>query len=191
METLASVLVATILVIALGIGFGVLMARRRAVNVALRPILDAAQALPAFVYLIPVSGLFGVSRLTAIVAAVVFASPIAIKIVADGILGVPAAAVEAAVAAGSTAWQVVTKVQLPLARQSVVLAANQGLIYVLSVVTLGGLVGAQALGYLTIAGFSQTTLWGKGFVAGLAIVVLGVLLDRVTQAAARRAHRLT
>lgn len=188
METLASVLVATIIVILLGLVFGVLMARRRAVNVAVRPILDAAQALPAFVYLIPVSGLFGVSRLTAIVAAVVFAAPIAVKIVTDGILGVPAAAVEAAVAAGSTAWQVITKVQLPLARESVVLAANQGLIYVLSVVTLGGLVGAQALGYLTIAGFSQTALWGKGFVAGLAIVVLGVLLDRVTQATARPAQ---
>jgi glycine betaine/proline transport system permease protein len=188
METLASVLVATILSIALGVVFGVLMARRRGVNLAVRPILDAAQALPAFVYLIPVSGLFGASRLTAIVAAVVFAAPIAIKIVADGILGVPPAAIEAAVAAGSTAWQVITKVQLPLARQSIVLAANQGLIYVLSVVTLGGLVGAQALGYLTIAGFSQTALWGKGFVAGLAIVVLGVLLDRVTQAAARRAQ---
>jgi glycine betaine/proline transport system permease protein len=188
METLTSVLVATIIVVALGVVFGVLMARNRHVDLVIRPVLDAAQALPAFVYLIPVSGLFGVSRLTAIVAALVFAAPIAIKIVADGILGVSDAAVEAAVASGSSRWQVITKVQLPLARQSIVLAANQGLIYVLSVVTLGGLVGAQALGYLTLAGFSQSDLWGKGFVAGLAIVVLGVLLDRVTQASARRAQ---
>ena len=88
--------------------------------------------------------------------------------------------------AGSSRWQVITKVQLPLSRKTVALAANQGLIYVLSVVTLGGLVGAGALGYLTIAGFAQSDLWGKGFVAGVAIVVLGILLDRVTQAAARR-----
>jgi len=120
-----------------------------------------------------VLGLFGVSRLTAIVAGVAFAAPLAVKIVANGIHGVPDAAVEAAVASGSTRWQVVTKVQLPLARSSIMLAANQGLIFVLSVVTLGGLVGAQALGYLTIAGFSQTSLFGKGFVAGLTIVVLG------------------
>lgn len=188
METLASVLVATIIALALGVVFGVLMARSRGVDLVIRPVLDAAQALPAFVYLIPVSGLFGVSRLTAIVAAIVFAAPVAIKIVADGVLGVPEGAVEAAVASGSSWWQVVTKIQLPLSRQSIVLAANQGLIYVLSVVTLGGLVGAQALGYLTLAGFSQSSLWGKGFVAGLAIVVLGVLLDRVTQASARRAQ---
>ena len=153
-----------------------------------RPILDAAQVLPAFVYLVPFVGLFGSTRLTAIIAGVVYAAPVVIKIVADGVRSVPPTAVEAAVASGSSRWQVVTKVQLPLSRQAVTVAANQGLIYVLSVVVIGGLVGAGALGYLVVAGFSQSELFGKGLAAGIAIVVLGIMLDRLTQAAARRAQ---
>ena len=89
--------------------------------------------------------------------------------------------VEAAVASGSSPWQVITKVQLPLARPALALAANQGLIYVLSMVVVGGLVGAGALGYLVVAGFSQSDLYGKGLAAGLAIVLLGILLDRVAR----------
>ena len=116
-----------------------------------------------------------------------FAAPVAIKIVADGIRGVSAATVEAATALGSTRWQVVRGVQLPMAGRSLALAANQGVVYVLSMVVVGGLVGAGALGYDVVAGFSQGQLYGKGLAAGLAIVLLGTVLDRVTQAAARRA----
>jgi glycine betaine/proline transport system permease protein len=150
--------------------------------------------MPAFVYLVPFLGLFGTSRFTAIVAAVVFAAPVAIKVIADGIGGLPETVVEAATSSGSSTWQIITKVQLPLARRALALAANQGLIYVLSMVVVGGLVGAGALGYLVVAGFSQTSLYGKGLAAGVAIVLLGILLDRITQAAARRtvtnaAHR--
>jgi glycine betaine/proline transport system permease protein len=83
----------------------------------------------------------------------------------------------------------ITKVQLPMARQSLTLATNQGLIYVLSMVVVGGLVGAGALGYDVVAGFSQSQLYGKGLAAGLAIVLLGVMLDRITQAAAQRTGR--
>jgi glycine betaine/proline transport system permease protein len=188
MVTLTSVLVATIIVVAMGVVLGVVLARSRRADVVVRPILDAAQVLPAFVYLVPFVGLFGPTRLTAIIAAVVYAAPVVIKIVADGVRAVPAAAVEAGIASGSSRWQIVTKVQLPLSRQAVTVAANQGLIYVLSVVVIGGLVGAGALGYLVVAGFSQSELFGKGLAAGIAIVVLGILLDRVTQAAARRAQ---
>jgi glycine betaine/proline transport system permease protein len=188
MVTLAATIVATVIVIALGVVFGVWMGRSRRVDAIIRPTLDAAQVMPAFVYLIPFVGLFGPTRLTAIVAAVVFAAPVAIKIVADGIRGVAPAVTEAAIASGSSTWQVITKVQLPLSRGALSLAANQGLIYVLSMVVVGGLVGAGALGYLVVAGFSQSDLYGKGLAAGLAIVLLGVLLDRVTQAATRRAE---
>ena len=186
MVTLAATLVATVIVMALGLVVGVWMGRSDRADGLIRPTLDAAQVMPAFVYLVPFLGLFGASRFTAIVAAVVFAAPVAIKLVADGVRGVPATVVEAATSSGSTAWQVITKVQLPLARQSVTLAANQGLIYVLSMVVVGGLVGAGALGYLVVAGFSQSDLYGKGLAAGLAVVLLGVLLDRTTQTAARR-----
>jgi glycine betaine/proline transport system permease protein len=94
--------------------------------------------------------------------------------------------VEAATAAGSTRWQIIRKVQVPMSRHAIALAANQGLIYVLAMVVVGGLVGAGALGYDVVAGFSQAQLYGKGLAAGMAIVLLGIMLDRVTQAAAQR-----
>jgi glycine betaine/proline transport system permease protein len=187
MSTLASTVLATVVVLALGVVVGVWMGRSRRADAVLRPLLDAGQTLPAFVYLVPFLALFAASRFTAIVAAVVFAAPAATKIVADGIRAVPAETVEAATALGSTRWQVVTDVQLPMARRSLAVAANQGVVYVLSMVVVGGLVGAGALGYDVVAGFSQGDLYGKGLAAGLAIVLLGVVLDRVTQAAARRA----
>ncbi|MFC9962180.1 ABC transporter permease [Streptomyces nigra] len=186
MTTLASTVVATVLVMVLGIVLGVWMGRSALVDRLLRPTLDAAQVMPPFVYLVPFLALFGATRFTAIVAAVVYAAPVAVKIVADGVRNVPAATVEAATSAGCTTWQIVTKVQLPMARSALTLATNQGLIYVLSMVVVGGLVGAGALGYDVVAGFSQGQLYGKGLAAGLAIVLLGVMFDRITQAAARR-----
>lgn len=190
MTTLASTLLATMVVLALGVLLGVWMGRSARADRTVRPVLDAAQTMPAFVYLVPFLALFAPSRFTAIVAAVIFAAPVTIKIVADGIRAVPVETVEAATALGSTTWQTITKVELPMARQALTLAANQGLIYVLSMVVVGGLVGGGALGYDVVAGFSRGQLYGKGLAAGLAIVLLGVMLDRVTQAAARRSAPL-
>ncbi|MBN0049036.1 ABC transporter permease subunit [Streptomyces actuosus] len=186
MTTLASTLVATVLVMLLGVVIGVWMGRSALVDRLLRPSLDAAQVMPPFVYLVPFLALFGATRFTAIVAAVVYAAPVAMKIIADGVRNVPATTVEAATSAGCSTWQIITKVQLPMARGALTLATNQGLIYVLSMVVVGGLVGAGALGYDVVAGFSQGQLYGKGLAAGLAIVLLGVMFDRITQAAARR-----
>jgi glycine betaine/proline transport system permease protein len=121
-------------------------------------------------------------------AAIVYAAPVSIKVVADGIAAVPVAAVEASTAAGSTSWQQITKVQLPMSKESLILAVNQGLCYVLSMVVVGGLVGAQALGYQVVAGFSNLSLYGKGLAAGIAIVLLGVMFNQITQAAAHRAR---
>ncbi|QHA08816.1 ABC transporter permease subunit [Streptomyces broussonetiae] len=186
MTTLASTAVATVLVMLLGVVFGVWMGRSPLVDRLVRPTLDAAQVMPPFVYLVPFLALFGATRFTAIVAAVVYAAPVAIKIIADGVRNVPESTVEAATSAGCNTWQIVTKVQLPMTRSALTLATNQGLIYVLSMVVVGGLVGAGALGYDVVAGFSQGELYGKGLAAGLAIVLLGVMFDRITQAAARR-----
>jgi glycine betaine/proline transport system permease protein len=186
MATLAATVVATAIVMVLGIVVGVWMGRSARADRVTRPVLDAAQVMPAFVYLVPFLALFAASRFTAIVAAIVFAAPVAIKIVADGIRTVPAVTVEAATSAGSSTWQLITKVQLPMARGALTLATNQGLIFVLSMVVVGGLVGAGALGFDVVAGFSQGSLFGKGLAAGMAIVLLGIMLDRITQAAARR-----
>lgn len=186
MTTLAATLVATVAVMVLGLVLGVWMGRSRRTDQVIRPVLDAAQTMPAFVYLVPFVALFAASRFTAIVAAVVFAAPVTIKIIADGVAGVSETTIEAATAAGSNPWQIITKVQLPMSMRTIALATNQGLIYVLSMVVVGGLVGAGALGYDVVAGFRQNSLFGKGLAAGLAIVMLGIMLDRVTQSAARR-----
>jgi glycine betaine/proline transport system permease protein len=188
MTTLAMTLIATVATMLLGVLVGVWMARSSRADGVIRPILDAAQTMPAFVYLVPFLALFAASRFTAIAAAVVYAAPISIKIVADGVAAVSATSIEAAIASGSNSWQTITKVQLPMARESLILASNQGLCYVLSMVVVGGLVGAGALGYDVVAGFSQNNLFGKGLAAGIAIVVLGIMLNRITQAAARRQH---
>jgi glycine betaine/proline transport system permease protein len=170
---------------------GVWMGRSRAVDTVLRPILDAAQVMPPFVYLVPFLGLFGPNRFTGIIAAVVYAAPVAIKIVAEGIRGVPANSVESAISAGSSTWQTITKVQLPMSRNMVMLALNQGVIFVLAMVVVSGLVGGGGLGYAVITGFTQNGSQGLGLAAGLAIVLLGVMLDRVTQAAGRgNRHRI-
>ncbi|MQA79488.1 MAG: ABC transporter permease subunit [Streptosporangiales bacterium] len=187
MVTLAASLVATVIVMLFGVVVGVAMGRSARLDQVVRPVLDALQTMPAFVYLVPFLGLFGATRFTAIVAAVAYAAPVSIKLVADGIRGVPASVMEAAKSAGSTTWQTITKVQLPMTRRALTLAANQGLIYVLSMVVVGGLVGAGALGYDVVAGFSQLELYGKGLAAGIAIVLLGIMLDRITQRAAARA----
>ena len=189
MITLTTTLVATVVVMVLAAVLGVWMGRGRRADAVLRPVLDAAQTIPPFVYLVPALALFNVGRFTAIVAAVVYAAPVAIKLVADGIHGVDRGAVEAAEATGSSSWQTIRKVQVPMARASVTLAANQGLIYVLSMVVIGGLVGGGGLGFLVVQGFSQTNLFGRGLAAGIAITALGVLLDRVTQYAAARQGR--
>ena len=191
MDTLAAVLVATVIVVALGVVVGVWMGRSPTADKIVRPFLDAAQTMPSFVYLVPFLALFSASRFTGIVAAIVYAAPVSIKIMADGIRGVSPETVEAARSVGSSSWQVISKVQLPMAVRSLTLATNQGLIYVLSMVVVAGLVGGGALGYLVVAGFSQTSLFGKGLAAGLAIVLLGTILDRTTAAASRRIGRVS
>jgi glycine betaine/proline transport system permease protein len=169
----------------LGVVVGVAMGRSGRVDALIRPTLDAGQVMPAFVYLVPFLALFGATRLTAIIAAVVYAAPAAIKLVADGIRNIPITIIEAATSIGSNRWQMIRKVQIPCAQRSIAVAANQGVVYVLAMVVVGGLVGGGGLGYLVVAGFGQPSLRGKGFVAGVAIVLLGIVIDRITPAAAR------
>jgi glycine betaine/proline transport system permease protein len=189
MKTLTTTLVATLAVILVALVIGVWMGRSRRTDTAVRPFLDAFQTIPPFVYLVPALALFGPTRFTAIVAAVAFGVPVATKLIADGIRGVAPTSVEAARAAGTTAWQMISRVQLPMARAAVVLASNQGLLNVLSMVVIGGLVGGGGLGYYVVAGFSQGQLFGKGLAAGIAITALGIMLDRVAQHAAARYGR--
>ncbi|MEU7836691.1 ABC transporter permease subunit [Nonomuraea sp. NPDC049129] len=186
MQTLTTVAVAVLVTLVIGLLLGVAAARSARYSAVQRPILDAAQTMPAFVYLLPALALFETTRFTAIFASVIYAVPPVVRLVEDGIRAVPATVVEAATAAGSTSGQLLWKVQLPMARRAILLAANQGIVMTLAMVVVGGLVGAGALGYDVVVGFSQRTDFGMGFVAGIATVLLGVMLDRITQGADRR-----
>lgn len=189
MITLNMTLVGTVLVMVLALVFGVWMARRPAVDLILRPLLDAGQTIPPFVYLIPALALFGTTRFTAIVAGVIYAAPVAIKLVADGVKGVSPTTLEATRSTGATTWQEITKVQLPMARGSIVLAANQGLLYVLAMAVIGGLVGAGGLGYDVVLGFARSEEWGFGAAAAFSIVLLGIMVDRIARGAADKTSR--
>lgn len=189
MITLAMTLTATVLVIIIATIVGVAMGRNRRTDTIIRPFLDAFQTIPPFVYLVPALALFGSSRFTAIVAAVAYASPIASKLVADGIRGVSPTTVEAARSLGISRWQMITRVQLPMARNAMVLATNQAILYVLSMVVIGGMVGGGSLGYITVLGLNQAPLFGKGLAAGIAITAMGIMLDRIARYSAARVGR--
>ena len=185
MITLTQVIIAAAITMLFGLIFGVWIGRSPWADRILRPILDAGQVMPPFVYLVPCLFLFGPTRFTAIVAAVIYAAPAAIKIVGEGIDRVSGNTVEAARSVGSTTVQEIVKVQLPMARPIILVALNQGIIFVMSMVVIGGLVGGGGLGYDVVTGFSQERFAGLGLAAGLAIVLLGVMLDRVSQSAGR------
>ena len=164
-----------------GILLGIASARNDRFRTFLRPLLDVAQTMPSFVYLLPAFVLFGPGRFTAIAAAVIFALPPVIRLVDVGIRAVPTSIMEAATSSGSTSRQILFKVQLPVARPALQLASNQAIILVLSMVVVGGIVGGQALGYNVVAGLAQNDLFGLGLASGLALVLLGIALDRMTR----------
>ena len=181
MDTASQVIVATALAVLIGVAVGVWAAESPRVERALRPLLDTLQTLPQLVYIIPFIYLMPVSRVPGVVASVLYAVPVIIRLVVSGVRGVPKAAVEAAESFGATRGQLLAKVKIPLAQDSIMLGVNQGIIMVLAVVVIGGLVGSGALGD-TVARGLQRNEFGEGVVASLAILALGIALDRVTQA---------
>ncbi|MCZ0973320.1 ABC transporter permease subunit [Streptomyces albulus] len=185
MDTLSQVLAALVVTLVLGVGVGILAAGSKRFEAVLRPVLDVMQTMPQFVYLIPVVALFAVGRAPAAAAAVVYALPAVIRITTQGLRQVDPGAMESARSLGATRWQTLCQVQLPLARPALLLAVNQGVVLVLAVVIIGGLVGGGALGYDVVTGLATGDL-AIGLVAGVAIVCLGLMLDRVTQPTERR-----
>jgi glycine betaine/proline transport system permease protein len=183
MVTLTQVILAAIITLALGLVFGVWIGRSAMADRLLRPLLDAGQVLPPFVYLVPCLALFGPTRFTAIFAAIIYAGPAAIKIIGEGIATVPPNTIEASRSVGASRWQEIVKVQVPMARPIILVALNQGIVYVMAMVVIGGLVGGGGLGFDVVTGFSQERFAGVGLAAGFAIVLLGVMLDRVSQSA--------
>ena len=184
MDTFSQVLVATLLTVIVGFVMGVWAAESPRVSQILRPVNDVLQTLPQLVYIIPFIYLMPVSGVPGVVASVLYASPVMIRLVQRGIEGVSPESVEAATSFGATRLQVLVKVKIPLARDAIMLGVNQAIIMVLAVVVIGGLVGSGALGYEVATGL-QRNAFGLGVVASIAILALGITLDRVTQGRVR------
>ncbi len=186
MDTLAQVIVAVILAIVLGIPLGVLSSRSNRFERMLKPVLDFLQTIPSFVILVPVIILFNVGRIPGIIASVLYALPAATRLTSLGIRRVSAEATEAARAFGATQSQILRKIQLPLAMPTIIAGINQTVMLVLAMVVIAGLVGGGGLGLETVRGLRRSDSVGSGFAAGLAIVLLAMILDRLLQAWARR-----
>ncbi|MFI6653433.1 ABC transporter permease subunit [Streptomyces sp. NPDC050529] len=188
LDTLSQVLAGVAVTLVAGFAIGIAASRSARVERLLRPVLDVFQTMPQFVYLIPVVALFGVGRAPAVAAAVVYALPAVVRITTQGMNGVDPVTMESSRSLGATGLQQLLKVQLPLARPALLLAVNQGVVLVLAVVVIGGLVGGGSLGYAAVFGLAQGDL-ATGLVAGGAIVLLGLMLDRVTQPTRRRSGK--
>ncbi|EJQ13781.1 glycine/betaine ABC transporter [Bacillus cereus] len=180
MQTLALVLTSVIISIIIGIPIGILASQNERFSKFLKPTLDFMQTMPAFVYLIPAITFFGVGVVPGIIASVIFAMPPTIRFTDLGIRQVPEDLIEAANAFGSTASQKLIKVQLPLATGTIMAGVNQSIMLSLSMVVTASLVGAPGLGVDVYRSVTQVNI-GMGFEAGLAIVVIAIILDRITQ----------
>jgi glycine betaine/proline transport system permease protein len=180
MDTFSQVLVATAIAVALGGVLGILAAESEWVSRVMRPINDVLQTLPQLVYVIPFVYVFPISYVPGLIASVLYAFPVVTRLVERGVRDVAPPAVEAAESFGATRLQILLKVKIPLARDAIMLGINQGIIMVLAVVVIAGLVGSGALGYAVAQGL-QRGQFGIGVVASLAILAMGIALDRVTR----------
>jgi glycine betaine/proline transport system permease protein len=180
MDTLSQVLVATLIAMLIGLALGIAAAEFKGVSKALRPVNDVLQTLPQLVYIIPFIYLMPVSIVPGIIAGVLYAFPVVVRLVERGLDDVAPQSVEAAGAFGATRRQVLTKVKIPLAGDAIMLGVNQGIIMVLAVVVIGGLVGSGGLGYEVAQGLVRG-YFGQGVIASFAILALGISLNAITQ----------
>ena len=180
LETVALLGTAALLCLLIGIPLGIVCGRRPAVYAALRPALDFMQTMPAFVYLIPAVMFFGLGRVPGIIATIIFAMPPAVRLTALGIQQVPAEIVEAARAFGCTDRQLLFRVQLPSARPSIMAGVNQTMMLALSMVVIASMIGAKGLGKDVLNALQYAAI-GQGLLAGLAILLCAMIIDRIVQ----------
>ncbi|MGQ9371089.1 ABC transporter permease [Azospirillum sp. ST 5-10] len=179
-DTLALVLTATTAALVIGLPLGIAAARSDKVEAVVRPVLDFMQTMPAFVYLIPAAMFFGLGRVPGTFATIIFAMPPAVRLTSLGIRQVPRELVEAGLAFGCTNRQLLFKVQMPTALPSIMAGINQTIMLSLSMVVIASMIGAGGLGNEVLRGIQRLDI-GLGFEGGLAVVILAILLDRLTQ----------
>lgn len=187
MRTLALMLVCTLVATAIGIPLGILMSWSNRFRTVMLPVLDIMQTMPSFVYLIPAIMLFGPGKIPAVLATVVYAVPPLIRLTDLGIRQVDGEIIEAAQSFGANRMQKLFWVQIPLALPSIMAGINQATMMALSMVVIASMIGAQGLGFQVLQGITRLEV-GRGLTAGLAIVLLAVVFDRITQAFGKRAQ---
>ncbi|HQA49470.1 MAG: ABC transporter permease [Syntrophomonadaceae bacterium] len=180
MQTIAMVIAAVSLCIIIGVPLGILTAKNMTAHRIITPILDFMQTLPAFVYLLPAIPFFGLGVVPAVITTLIFAMPPIIRLTDLGIKQVPEELVELGKSFGSTFFQMLFKIELPLARPTILAGINQCIMLSLSMVVIAAMIGAKGLGGVVWTAI-QTLKMGMGFEAGVAIVIIAIILDRITQ----------
>ncbi|HEP3017086.1 TPA: ABC transporter permease/substrate binding protein [Streptococcus pyogenes] len=180
MNTFTLVLVASLISVLIGIPLGIWMAKNATVRQIANPILDFMQTMPAFVYLIPAVAFFGIGMVPGVFASVIFALPPTVRFTNLAIRDIPTELIEASDAFGSTGKQKLFKVELPLAKNTIMAGVNQTMMLALSMVVTGSMIGAPGLGREVLSALQHADV-GSGFVSGLALVILAIVLDRMTQ----------
>ena len=185
MSTLAVVLTSVVISIIVGIPLGIIIAYNARIEVVMKPTLDAMQTMPSFVYLIPALMLFGLGRVPAVFATTIYALPPMIRLTELGIQNVPKEMVEASQSFGSSTWQTLIKVQLPQALPTIMTGINQTTMMALAMVVISSMIGAKGLGMEVLIAISRIDI-ARGFEAGLSIVILAVIIDRLSQGIANK-----
>lgn len=180
METLALIFVSTLTALILSVPLGIWAAKNQFASKIIRPLLDLMQTMPAFVYLIPAVLFFSIGKVPGAFATIIFAMPPAVRLTKLGIQSVPKDIVEAARAFGATNRQILFKVELPLATNTILAGINQTILLSLSMVVIAGMIAAGGLGEKVLEGINNLDI-GLGFESGLSVVILAIILDRITQ----------
>lgn len=180
MNTVTLVIIASLLSVIIGVPLGILMSKSKIAAAILSPILDFMQTMPAFVYLIPAVAFFGIGMVPGVFASLIFATPPTVRFTNLGIRQVSGELVEAADAFGSTGAQKLFKVELPMARPTIMAGINQTVMLSLSMVVIASMIGAPGLGREVLSALQRSQV-GPGFVSGVGIVILAIIIDRMTQ----------
>ncbi|GGA73476.1 ABC transporter permease [Ornithinibacillus halotolerans] len=182
MDTFTLVLLASLLSVIIGVPVGILMSKSKTTEAIIKPILDFMQTMPAFVYLIPAVAFFGIGMVPGVFASLIFATPPTVRFTNLGIRQVSKELVEASEAFGSTGMQKLIKVELPMAKATIMAGINQTVMLALSMVVTASMIGAPGLGREVLSALQRAQV-GTGFVAGIGIVILAIIIDRFTQSA--------